>query len=357
MDEAAVASFRLGDLRVLRGDDRAAEPAYLFALQHGDGEVAPRAGLALVGLHGEDQGRAEIVEQLLIYVIDCDHPDYSPAAAVHLARRRESSGDRSGSELYQAVRDSEHPEFADEAARMIARLVDVGADRYVEQLLERAIAVSHPDVDHDAGQLDVIPYNNTFGAVDAGWRMLNVCFDLCVNATLPTSRAQLDAAVGDILRRVSGLIDDRREHAARDEPFSVTVTVTVSPASPDAYMVSCCLPAGDVTELLIPSLMPRVTLANRCLETNLVFGRSNAAPTRNLVAHGCSPRSSDDIWEGGEGMATNPPKGDGHRNGAVRGRSQVQAPNGNWVKRDASTGRFMDQKQDGKPFKGVRHEK
>lgn len=57
-------------------------------------------------------------------------------------------------------------------------------------------------------------------------------------------------------------------------------------------------------------------------------------------------------------MATNPPKGDGHRNGAVRDRSQVQNPkNENWTKRDANTGRFMDQKVDGKPFKGVRKEK
>lgn len=57
-------------------------------------------------------------------------------------------------------------------------------------------------------------------------------------------------------------------------------------------------------------------------------------------------------------MATNPPKGDGHRNGAVRDRSQVQNPqNRNWTKRDANTGRFIDQKQDGKPFKGVRREK
>jgi hypothetical protein len=37
--------------------------------------------------------------------------------------------------------------------------------------------------------------------------------------------------------------------------------------------------------------------------------------------------------------------------------SQVQAPNGNWTKRDTQTGRFMDQKVDGKPFKGVRREK
>lgn len=57
-------------------------------------------------------------------------------------------------------------------------------------------------------------------------------------------------------------------------------------------------------------------------------------------------------------MATNPPKGDGHRNGAVRGRSQVFNPaTQQWVKRDAETGRFMDVKKDGEPFKGVRKEK
>jgi hypothetical protein len=57
-------------------------------------------------------------------------------------------------------------------------------------------------------------------------------------------------------------------------------------------------------------------------------------------------------------MATNPPSGDGHRNGAVRDRSQVQNPvNNNWTKRDTDTGRFIDQKADGTPFKGVRKEK
>lgn len=54
-------------------------------------------------------------------------------------------------------------------------------------------------------------------------------------------------------------------------------------------------------------------------------------------------------------MATNPPSGDGKRNGMVRGRSQTKAPNGNWTKRDTKTGRFMDQKTSSKtPFKGVR---
>jgi len=57
-------------------------------------------------------------------------------------------------------------------------------------------------------------------------------------------------------------------------------------------------------------------------------------------------------------MATNPPSGDGHRIGAVKDRSQVKNPvNGNYTKRDTDTGRFIDQKSDGKPFKGVRKEK
>lgn len=57
-------------------------------------------------------------------------------------------------------------------------------------------------------------------------------------------------------------------------------------------------------------------------------------------------------------MATNPPSGDGHRNGMVRKRSQVLNPvTGLYVKRDTDTGRFMDVKTDGTPFKGVRKEK
>ena len=57
-------------------------------------------------------------------------------------------------------------------------------------------------------------------------------------------------------------------------------------------------------------------------------------------------------------MATNPPTGDGHRIGAVRERSQVYNPTiDRYVKRDTVTGRFMDVKSDGEPFKGVRKEK
>jgi hypothetical protein len=56
-------------------------------------------------------------------------------------------------------------------------------------------------------------------------------------------------------------------------------------------------------------------------------------------------------------VATNPPKGPG-RQGAVRDRSQVYNPaNEKWTKRDTDTGKFIDQKKDGTPFKGVRKER
>jgi hypothetical protein len=56
-------------------------------------------------------------------------------------------------------------------------------------------------------------------------------------------------------------------------------------------------------------------------------------------------------------MATNPPKGPG-RKGAVRKRSQFANPRTSLaVKRDAETGRIMDNKTSGGKFKGVRKEK
>ena len=57
-------------------------------------------------------------------------------------------------------------------------------------------------------------------------------------------------------------------------------------------------------------------------------------------------------------MATNKPAGDGHRNGAVRKRSQLKdGLFGKQTKRDLTTGQFMDQKKDGGKFKGVRKER
>lgn len=49
--------------------------------------------------------------------------------------------------------------------------------------------------------------------------------------------------------------------------------------------------------------------------------------------------------------------GFGYRKGSVKGRSQVDNPvNHRYTKRDDATGRFIDQKADDKPFKGVRKE-
>ena len=64
----------------------------------------------------------------------------------------------------------------------------------------------------------------------------------------------------------------------------------------------------------------------------------------NIASPRTPPRSLLDVWM---------------RRGVARerGRSQTQTPSGNWVKRDATTGRFMDVKSDGTPFKGVRKEK
>lgn len=57
-------------------------------------------------------------------------------------------------------------------------------------------------------------------------------------------------------------------------------------------------------------------------------------------------------------MAKNKPYGDNARKGAVKKRSQTYNPKTDtWTKRDADTGKFMDGKKDGTPFKGVRKEK
>ncbi|SED80317.1 hypothetical protein SAMN02787142_3871 [Burkholderia sp. WP9] len=46
------------------------------------------------------------------------------------------------------------------------------------------------------------------------------------------------------------------------------------------------------------------------------------------------------------------------RKGSVDARSQVHNPKTDqWVKRDDETGRFLGQKADGKPYKGVAKEK
>ncbi len=49
--------------------------------------------------------------------------------------------------------------------------------------------------------------------------------------------------------------------------------------------------------------------------------------------------------------------GKGYRHGAVDNRSQAYNPKTEqYVKRNAENGQFMDVKQDGEPFKGVRKE-
>jgi hypothetical protein len=57
-------------------------------------------------------------------------------------------------------------------------------------------------------------------------------------------------------------------------------------------------------------------------------------------------------------MATVGKKGDGHREGAVKKRAQVLNPvTGRYTKVDTKSGKFIDQKADMKPFKGVTKKK
>lgn len=57
-------------------------------------------------------------------------------------------------------------------------------------------------------------------------------------------------------------------------------------------------------------------------------------------------------------MAKNPPSGDNRRQGSVKDRSQILNPKTElWTKRDTENGRFMDVKEGGEKFKGVRREK
>ena len=59
-------------------------------------------------------------------------------------------------------------------------------------------------------------------------------------------------------------------------------------------------------------------------------------------------------------MATNKPAGDGHRNGAVRNRSQLDTKIMGEIhatKRDKTNGQFIDQKKTAGKFKGVTKEK
>ena len=57
-------------------------------------------------------------------------------------------------------------------------------------------------------------------------------------------------------------------------------------------------------------------------------------------------------------MATNPPSGDGHRNGAVKKRTQSLNPQtGLFTERNTNNGQFMDVKKTGGKFKGVTKEK
>ena len=59
-------------------------------------------------------------------------------------------------------------------------------------------------------------------------------------------------------------------------------------------------------------------------------------------------------------MATNKPAGDGHRNGAVRKRTQLKTKvmgEEHFTKRSKNSGQFLSQKEDRGKYKSVRRER
>ena len=104
----------------------------------------------------------------------------------------------------------------------------------------------------------------------------------------------------------------------------------------------------------------RQTPRKKLVETDstTATGVSAVQPVKSDASHGLSDPSRVTYSRFGVIMATNKPTGDHARKGAVKTRSQVLNPHTNrWVKRDATTGLFMDQKADPRPFKGVRKER
>ncbi len=91
--------------------------------------------------------------------------------------------------------------------------------------------------------------------------------------------------------------------------------------------------------------------------TAVSLGNDNTGNVKSSARRGHLRLVSSSMHTGEERMAKNPPKGDGHRIGAVKDRTQTQTPSGNYVKRNSDNGRFMDVKSDKKPFKGVTKEK
>lgn len=91
--------------------------------------------------------------------------------------------------------------------------------------------------------------------------------------------------------------------------------------------------------------------------TAVSLGSDNTSPVKSLARKGHLTLVSSTVNKGDVRMAKNPPKGDGHRVGAVKDRTQTQTPSGHYVKRNSDDGRFMDVKADKTPFKGVTKEK
>lgn len=119
---AAIAAYRLGWLTIADGIDEA-WTWWRRALESGVGEVVPHAALALATEVGTARLYSARIEELLRQVVDFNHPQASPRAALQLGRlfaqRLQFS---QAEEFLNCAIDSRHPDYVAEAKEMLLQM-------------------------------------------------------------------------------------------------------------------------------------------------------------------------------------------------------------------------------------------
>ena len=136
----AVAGFRLGVMQREAGLLRSAIHSWELSLEEASALLRPHLLVSLAeALLDGDAVPLDRAEALLQEVIDSDHPDLAPRAALRLARLKRGQGEFIDAyRLVQLVVNSEHPVFGPQAERERDRLVDGGE-------LDALLELSWPD--------------------------------------------------------------------------------------------------------------------------------------------------------------------------------------------------------------------
>jgi tetratricopeptide (TPR) repeat protein len=147
-----VALFRLA--RIFdSGGDRAMAAALLRSALHHEERLDPQIALTLAEVllrrtasATSDQAERDEADRLLDLVIETDHPDHAPAAALLLARLRHHEGRSEAAErLCALVSDSGHPAFLDDAHALHSELIQGQLGLLSAPIESRVIAIDSQD--------------------------------------------------------------------------------------------------------------------------------------------------------------------------------------------------------------------